>query len=67
MNQGSRCQPARVVLHYIPYIEVVRRLLPNEAFAGKMYHTLEMQWSARHNGGVRPAMGPGAATQPDII
>ena len=40
----------QLVLHYIPYIEVVRRLLRNEAFAGKMYHNFEVQWSARRNG-----------------
>ena len=40
----------QLVLHYIHYIEVVRRLLRNEAFAGKMYHNFEVQWSARRNG-----------------
>ncbi len=40
----------QLVLHYIPYIEVVRKLLQNEAFTGKMYHNFEVQWSARHNG-----------------
>jgi hypothetical protein len=40
----------QLVLHYIPFIEVVRRLLRNEAFAGKMYHNFEVQWSARRNG-----------------
>ncbi len=40
----------QLVLHYIPYTEAVRRLLRNEAFAGKMYHNFEVQWSARRNG-----------------
>ena len=37
----------RLVLHYTPFIEVVRRQLRNEAFKGKMYHNFEMQWSTR--------------------
>ena len=38
------------ILHYVPYIEVVRGLLRNEAFKDKMYHNFEMQWSTRRNG-----------------
>ena len=40
----------QVILHYVPYIEVVRRLLRNEGFKGKMYHNFEMQWSTRRLG-----------------
>ena len=40
----------RMVLHYLPYIEMVRRLLRNESFKGKMYHNFEMQWSTRRFG-----------------
>ena len=40
----------QVILHYVPYIEVVRRLLRNEGFKGKMYHGFEMQWSTRRFG-----------------
>ena len=40
----------QVILHYVPYIEVVRRLLRNEGFKGKMYHSFEMQWSTRRLG-----------------
>jgi hypothetical protein len=39
-----------VILHYVPFIEVVRRLLRNEGFKGKMYHGFEMQWSTRRFG-----------------
>ena len=39
-----------VILHYVPFIEVVRRLLRNEVFKGKIYHGFEMQWSTRRFG-----------------
>ena len=40
----------RLVLHYIPYIEYVRRLLRNSSFAGHLYHNFQMQWSKRRLG-----------------
>ena len=40
----------RLVLHYLPYIECVRRLLRNSSFSGKVYQTFEMQWSKRRLG-----------------
>ena len=51
----------RMVLHYLPYIEMVRRLLRNESFKGKMYHNFEMQWSTRRLG--REYAQSGAATR----
>jgi hypothetical protein len=40
----------KLELHYVPYIEIVRRQMRNETFEGNMYHNFEMQWSARRLG-----------------
>jgi hypothetical protein len=40
----------RLILHYVPYIEIARRQMRNAMFAGKMYHNFEMQWSERRLG-----------------
>jgi hypothetical protein len=37
----------QLVLHYIPYIEVVQRLLRNEAFAGKNVSVVKTYFSAK--------------------
>ncbi len=40
----------RLILHYVPYIEIARGQMRNAMFAGKMYHNFEMQWSERRLG-----------------
>ena len=40
----------KLILHYVPYIEIARRQLRNEMFAGKMYHNFQVQWSTRRLG-----------------
>ena len=40
----------RLILHYIPYIEIVRRQLRNQTFEGKLYQNFQMQWSTRRLG-----------------
>jgi hypothetical protein len=40
----------KLILHYVPYIEIVRRQMRNETFAGKMRHNFQMPWSARRLG-----------------
>ncbi len=50
-----------VAVTLVPNIEIARRQLRNETFAGKTYHNFQVQWSIRRLGVRAIRVGPGRA------